>query len=771
MLSDDQTGAGRWDILALGLLFLLPLLKFAKVALGQSVFAGADHSWINIPLRAISGEAFRQGDIPLWNKALSCGTPHLAQTEAGVFYPGNLLLYLPLDFLRAYDWTLLLHFVALGWAFYFLARFFGGRLRSSVTLAALLVLSPFVLFNLSTSNFFQTFWLVPVSFIAWEWARRGSPLPAGALAGLALGLNLLAGRPELVVYTWAGLGVVGLTYLLGTHEPGRWPRLILFFGTALALGIGLAAVQLQATFGFLPQSTRGGEVAAGFGAYGAWLTPARLFSVLLFPTIPKEAADYNFYHLANPFLGAAPLVLILMALPVLWRDRDRARPLMFGGIAVLVLALAPSLPLVRLILEIPPFSRLRYPGRAVPVFLCLAGVLAVLAWELLEASGISGRMILVPVLVVAAGLGLFAVQSELYVSPIVPVGQCLLQLAPLLLLAVPAMRKGWEKSFSGAAVVACLFQLAPLFLWYGNFGSPRPFFEKAFSLVQPISTAESTERRVLVSVLPFLKGGKGAVPGGSASEAWWRQYPPFLGNGALLKGAHVVNEYNHFAWKDWYTFELEGLGNAAAGESEFPASGVSDLVGLKWLLVPDRPPPPDGEWQRVAGGDPGEFSLWRRISGPGLASLATSLVRMAGPGPEKLAALAQDGSIDFRSQVVIGDPSAPSLPADSGLGPGVIEQSPAGSHAFSFQVTTPQAAYLVLRDHDAPGWQAVLDGKEVPCYRANGFFKAVFVPPGSHRIDFVYRPAGFTTSLAISALSALAALALLANPLFGRRRT
>lgn len=47
---------------------------------------------------------------------------------------------------------------------------------------------------------------------------------------------------------------------------------------------------------------------------------------------------------------------------------------------------------------------------------------------------------------------------------------------------------------------------------------------------------------------------------------------------------------------------------------------------------------------------------------------------------------------------------------------------------------------LVLHDLYHPGWRASLDGAEVPVYRANVLFRAVYVPAGRHKVRFVYRP-------------------------------
>ena len=48
--------------------------------------------------------------------------------------------------------------------------------------------------------------------------------------------------------------------------------------------------------------------------------------------------------------------------------------------------------------------------------------------------------------------------------------------------------------------------------------------------------------------------------------------------------------------------------------------------------------------------------------------------------------------------------------------------------------------YLVLADMDYPGWRALVDGQPRPIVRADGLFRAVYLGPGEHRIEFVYEP-------------------------------
>ncbi len=57
------------------------------------------------------------------------------------------------------------------------------------------------------------------------------------------------------------------------------------------------------------------------------------------------------------------------------------------------------------------------------------------------------------------------------------------------------------------------------------------------------------------------------------------------------------------------------------------------------------------------------------------------------------------------------------------------------------EVNAPQPGYLVLMDTFYPGWRAWRDQDEVGILRANGVFRAVAVPQGTHTITFRYEPA------------------------------
>ena len=76
------------------------------------------------------------------------------------------------------------------------------------------------------------------------------------------------------------------------------------------------------------------------------------------------------------------------------------------------------------------------------------------------------------------------------------------------------------------------------------------------------------------------------------------------------------------------------------------------------------------------------------------------------------------------------------------------------------EVTASFPGLLVLADLDYPGWIAEEDGHALPILKADGFFRAVALPAGSHRVVFRYRPMSFYAGAGISVIALLVALGL-----------
>ena len=88
---------------------------------------------------------------------------------------------------------------------------------------------------------------------------------------------------------------------------------------------------------------------------------------------------------------------------------------------------------------------------------------------------------------------------------------------------------------------------------------------------------------------------------------------------------------------------------------------------------------------------------------------------------------------------------------------GLVEDRPERVVA---EVTSSFPGLLVLTDQHAPGWIAQEGGRRLPILRADGYFRAVALPAGTHRVVFRYRPIAFYAGAGVSVLALLVLLAL-----------
>lgn len=85
---------------------------------------------------------------------------------------------------------------------------------------------------------------------------------------------------------------------------------------------------------------------------------------------------------------------------------------------------------------------------------------------------------------------------------------------------------------------------------------------------------------------------------------------------------------------------------------------------------------------------------------------------------------------------------------------------------LSIEVDNQSAGILILTDVFYPGWKALVDGKEVPIYRANYLFRGVLLPAGKHTIEFSYFPSSFIIGLTLSIIASALMLAITFYELF-----
>ena len=202
------------------------------------------------PERSFNLESLRQGLIPLWNPYITCGLPHLANWQSAFFYPPYWILNLT-GLSKGLVWLTLLHSVWAYLGFYAWAR----SQKTSVWLAALGA------FSFAGSAFFIHCWInlpfeataswIPWVFWSFQKLTKNPRLETALGAVFILGLQLLAGYPVFVFYTWVTL----LLWLLFQGLPGNFWRWAIF---ALGLSLLLTALQWLPFLDFLTFAVHGG---------------------------------------------------------------------------------------------------------------------------------------------------------------------------------------------------------------------------------------------------------------------------------------------------------------------------------------------------------------------------------------------------------------------------------------------------------------------------------------------------------------------------------
>jgi len=80
-----------------------------------------------------------------------------------------------------------------------------------------------------------------------------------------------------------------------------------------------------------------------------------------------------------------------------------------------------------------------------------------------------------------------------------------------------------------------------------------------------------------------------------------------------------------------------------------------------------------------------------------------------------------------------------------------------------YQTNTTKEQLTVFSEiYYADGWQATIDGKEVPHFRANYILRAMVVPAGKHTVEFRFEPKSFYRSETISVIAAVVLFLLIA---------
>ena len=225
-----------------------------------------NYQWKQFIVSSLQG-----GELPLWNPDLFAGVPFLAAGQHSALYPPSLLYYaLPLS--KAYGWyTVFNLWLAGAFMFLFMRTLGVGRIAAlfsgiAFQLSGFLVVSVVHQMVIGAAAWLPLILAMAERIIQQSPALNNRPasLPWAIIGAFAIGMQILAGHIEIVIYTalvtilfcvWRLATVVGFRYLRADG-----PFVLKALGWLAVMGVGgalLAGVQLIPLLELVTQNYRG----------------------------------------------------------------------------------------------------------------------------------------------------------------------------------------------------------------------------------------------------------------------------------------------------------------------------------------------------------------------------------------------------------------------------------------------------------------------------------------------------------------------------------
>jgi hypothetical protein len=676
----------------------------------------------------IYNEGLHRNELRLWNPYLFCGLPTTADPMIHPFYPPNLLLHRVFGPDTAYELAALLHLFFSGVAMHVLLRSTGRSPAGSAAGGLIWMLGGYQAMWFSTSILAGLTVFGPLALALLlrgiQTRRRTNAVYAGCLMGLAI----LGSHPQhailffILLLAWT---VVALRRSQAELRLG-FEYVVLF----VLFSVGVGVVEILGRLDSIENGYRD-PTYDHLSLYGEpWRLVTYASGVLLgkvyFPG-PGWEAEFPVY------LGLAAAALAVVAVV---RHRGET-PTQVAGLAALVaLATAFAYPLAWIFLKVPllnlsPASRCLFLAGFSAAFLAGQG-----ADDLLSSPGRAWR-------------GLAWVAVAFMIAMLIGRGPARLSNGAAVETAI-----GFALAALGSFVVArsrcagialglsaLLFELLPPFIHY-NAHSDSSLLSRRPDILR----LEDGPWRTT--------GIFGTTATSTRSEQWGADL--VTGNNLIaLYGARNIGGFEAVIPRHYVAFaEAAKAKLSPAGRTlQFTRfdSSLIDVTGLRYILLPPSLPMPS-RFRRLEQSR--SVALYENAGALPIARLAFKI--RAVKSEEEAERALNDPQFDPKGETIV-ETDRP-LPEN---GDGEVSWKDRGNDRGTLDVATKAAAVLVVADTDYPGWEATVDGKATTILRANGAFRAVEVPAGTHRVEFAFHPSfarsGLFVSLLFLSLAPLAA--------------
>jgi hypothetical protein len=724
----DSGARMRW--LWIGLLFVLAagfmeraLFPPEGFALGGLDIRGLFYPWLNL-----LHESIRHGILPLWDPNQFAGYPFLANPQIGAFYPPTwLTIVLPTRI--GISWYVVLHLWLAGVGMLLFVKRTGNGWLGAGLAAITFMLSGFMAVRVFAGHIglIATYAWLPWLLLGTIWAAERETVWAGVIAGIPLGLAILAGHATSLVYiavAWAGF------LLVTTLEKKKLARIVLQAVLMGISGLALSSIQILPFLQAVRASMRVAAPDPGFAAL--FSLPPLHFVTLLVPEFFGEPIRAGYWDTPNfeefmYYAGILPVVGATLAL-----RRSRRIGWYYLGLVIVGLFLASGMfnPLYRSLYD-PIFSWERVPARAGFLFtLGMAGLLGESIGRV-EEIAVTRRFPAKIVLsaIFAGVVGAIGIGAALAIIPAEQVTEHLSQI-----------QAGWLQASILLVIGAALLIL------YGWMADQRLRSALAVGLsVLVVADLWMTGNKLvrIETIAPsdlWVEANEVVAPAESRVLPWGVSI--FEQNGPGELGMHSVFGYN--------TLEIASHQHFTAAVPD-PRSAAYDVLSVGYVISGG---PLDeftkGPRHLTLVHETGSSWVYSRPHAMPLANLAYAYQVIT--SPEEAIARVQSNDFDPASTVILdADPGCEVGPEPGRPAKVTLRKHTPTRWVIATESTAP--GILTLSETAYPGWQVAVDGERAHPLTAYTTIRGVCVVAGEHEIIWTYRPTIYLIGGAISALS------------------
>lgn len=772
--------------LPLGTYFVLVIILFAEFVFSDKMLAGSDTLQAGVFFRSYLVDFFKTyGHVPQWNPYIFGGMPYVEAFHGDIFYPLSFLKFLlPLD--RALGWIQILHIFLAGGFMYACARRFDAGYLGAFTSGLFYMLSTYLVSLVSPGHDGKIFvtTLFPLALLFMEGAFQEKPFLNSLLMGGVLGLIWLTPHPQMAYFTHLALAFYAgyrIIEKLWTEKAWSWAILrSAAIALGVVIGLGISAIQMWPGViyvnNYSPRAeNRGYEWATSWSMHTEELVGQFIGGFAGMMTQAEQS-----YWGKNPFKDNSEytgLVALLLALAglVLWKERKKW---FFAalGIFALIYALGATTPLFKLFYYlIPQVKKMRAPSMIMFLFSFSGALLAGFGLEqilarlndlnqkikkrLFATFGIVvGLILLLTLTITFTGKNFSGFWKGPFYSDMPPLKESILQAnfskiagRSWLALFIGGISLGliwlyFKRSVTASVLAAALLLIAAfdLFRLNKNFIETTTW-EAHFSRYPLVDAIKSDPTPGRTFVPPQTLSG---LPGIGTED-----YLPYF-------GIENITGYHGNQLRSYEDF-IGGKPFANLGNLNF-----LNLLNTRYIVSRDS-------FSMLGvlemAGNYGGIYLYRNLAALP-RSFAVFNYQLVKNWSEAIEQIRQPNFNTAKTIFFTEDPAPPSWQPDTAAPPVVAEITDRQVESYKTSVKLPRPGFLFLSENFYPNWRAYENGQELKVYQANVAFRAVYLSPGNHTVEWRYVPALYKKARALTWVSSLIVFLAAGYALIFRRR-